>query len=228
MRSRHHSTSSSATLGDGSTPGVGLDRRHHDLAPLVVGDADDADVADRGMADQHRLDLGRIDVHAAADDEVRAAVGEEEVAVVVDVADVAEREVVAAVGAVGLLGRLVVLEAAGRRRLQVDGADRARRDLGAVVVEDADVVGRVDLADGARLRQPLRRAAPSVPDAFGRRVVLPHDRPEPLDEPLLHVDRARRRAVEDEDQRRDVVAAPSRRRAATAAGGTSSAPCACA
>ena len=42
---------------------------------------------------QHRLDLGRIDVHAAADDEVRAAVGEEEVAVVVDVADVAEREV---------------------------------------------------------------------------------------------------------------------------------------
>ncbi len=47
------------------------------------------------MADQHRLDLGRIDVHAAADDEVRAAVGEEEVAVGVDVADVAEREVVA-------------------------------------------------------------------------------------------------------------------------------------
>ena len=80
----------------GLDAGLRLHDGHHDLAPIVVGNADDADVADRRMADQHGLDLGRIDVDAAADDEVRAAVGEEEVAVGVDVPDVAEREVVAA------------------------------------------------------------------------------------------------------------------------------------
>ena len=96
MRSRHHSTSSAASASRRLDARLRLDDGHHDLAPLVVGHADHADVADRGMAEQHRLDLGRIDVHAAGDDEVGAAVGEEEVAVVVDVADVAEREVVAA------------------------------------------------------------------------------------------------------------------------------------
>ena len=145
-------------------PGVRLDRGDHDLAPFVVGDAHHTGIADRRVAEQHGLDLGRIDVHAAADDEVRAAIGEEEVAVVVDVADVAEGEVVAAVGAVGLLGRLVVLEATARRgafRYTVPIVSGAR--LVAVVVEDADVVGRVDLPDGARLLQPLVPTAPSVP-----------------------------------------------------------------
>ena len=44
--------------------GLRLDDGDHDLAPLVVGNADDADVADRRMPDQHRLDLGRVDVDA--------------------------------------------------------------------------------------------------------------------------------------------------------------------
>ena len=48
------------------------------------------------------------------------------------------------------------------------------------------------------LLQPLLRADERA-RAFGRRVVLPHDRAEPLDQPLLHVDRTRRGAVEDED-----------------------------
>src|SRR5262245_7681988 len=109
--------------------GLRLDHGNHDLAPIVVGDAHHADVAHCRMADEHRLDLGRVDVHAAADDEVGAAVGEEQVAVVVDVPDVAQREVVAGVRAFGLLGRLVILEAraVGRRRLQVDGADVTAR-----------------------------------------------------------------------------------------------------
>ena len=44
-----------------------------------------------GVADEHVLGLARVDVHAAGDDHVRHAVGQVEVAVVVDVADVAER-----------------------------------------------------------------------------------------------------------------------------------------
>ena len=35
------------------------------LAPLVVGDADDGDVADRRWARQHALHLRRVDVHPA-------------------------------------------------------------------------------------------------------------------------------------------------------------------
>ena len=145
-------------------PACELDRGDDDLAPLVVGHADDTGVADRRVPEQHRLDLGRIDVHAAADDEVGAAVGEEEVAVLVDVADVAEREVVAA----GRRRRSSRAPCSTRTRLAA-GAFRytvpivPRRDLVAVVVEDADVVGRVDLADRARLRQPLVRDRPSVP-----------------------------------------------------------------
>ena len=61
------------------------------------------------------------------------------------------------------------------------------------------MVGRVDLADGARLAQPLLRAHERA-RPFGRGVVLPHDRAEPLDQPLLHLDRARRGAVQDEDR----------------------------
>ena len=76
--------------------GSQLDDGEHRFAPLLVGHADDRRVADRGVLEQDRVDLGRIDVHAAGDDQVGAAVGEEQVAVVVEVADVAEREVVAA------------------------------------------------------------------------------------------------------------------------------------
>ena len=80
---------------DGSTPGCGSTTATTISPHSSSGTPTTPTSPTAGMADQHRLDLGRIDVHAAADDEVRAAVGEEEVAVGVDVADVAEREVVA-------------------------------------------------------------------------------------------------------------------------------------
>ena len=67
--------------------------------------------ATAGMGEEHGVDLGRVDVHAAGDDEVGGAVGEEEEAVVVDAADVAEGEEVAAVGRPGLVVVAEVLEA---------------------------------------------------------------------------------------------------------------------
>src|SRR5262245_38000678 len=72
-----------------------LDDGHDCLTPVLVRYADRRGIADRGMFEEHCVDLSRVDVHTAGNDEVRAAVGEEEVAVVVHVADVAECEIVA-------------------------------------------------------------------------------------------------------------------------------------
>ena len=90
-----------------------LDDRLDLLAPVVVGDAEDRGVGDRGVREQHALDLGRIDVDAAGDDHVGLAVAEEQVAVVVEVADVADGE--EAGPAVGL-GLVLVLEVLELRR----------------------------------------------------------------------------------------------------------------
>ena len=82
---------------------------------------------------------------------------QEQVAGVVEVADVADREeAVAAVG-VGLLLVAVVLEVLDAE-LHVDGAGRAGRELAAGVVEDADLGARPRLADGAGTLEPLRSA----------------------------------------------------------------------
>ena len=71
------------------------------LAPLVTRNPDHHAVADRRVVEQDRLDLGRIDVHAAGHDHVGLAVAEEEVALLVDVADVADRvQLTAAAGRV--------------------------------------------------------------------------------------------------------------------------------
>ena len=66
---------------------------HHEglrhLARLLVGRADHRRVRDRRMGEQQRLQLGGRDLEALVLDELLQAVDDEEVAVVVDVADVA-------------------------------------------------------------------------------------------------------------------------------------------
>jgi len=91
-------------------PCGGLDHRLHLLAPVLVGNAEDRDVADLGMREQRSFDLGRVDVDATRDDHVDLAVAEEEIAVLVQVADVADREEPVAPVVGGLLRILVVLE----------------------------------------------------------------------------------------------------------------------
>ena len=59
------------------------------LAQPVVGKGHDRDLVDRRVAQDHRLDLGRDDRHAAAADDVLAAPDVDELAVLVEVAEVA-------------------------------------------------------------------------------------------------------------------------------------------
>ena len=186
-----------------------LDDREDTLAPLVVGDPDGAGISHRGVLEQHGVDLGGVDVHAAGDDEVGRTIGEEEEAVLVDPADVAEGEVVAAIGGSGLLLVAEVLEPRLAGRLDPDepflvGAQPLT--LGVAHVE----VDRVGTPDGARLGEPGRAVDPGA-IALGGRVVLVDDRAEPLDDPLLHRHGTRRGSVDDGPQRRDVVAIAHRR-----------------
>src|SRR5271166_337936 len=130
----------------------------HPLTHALVGQPDDGGVEDVGVLDQRRLHLGRVDVHPAAQDEVGAAVRDEEVAVLVEPADVAGREVVAAIGTGGLLGVPAVGELVAAHRRDVDPTDLARTErLVAVVAEDADLQPRERPPDAARLEQPLAR-----------------------------------------------------------------------
>ena len=73
-------------------PGAELHDRLDLLAELPVRHADDRDVEHVGMLDEHVLDLDAVHVLAAADDHVLGPVDEVQVAVVVEVADVAAAE----------------------------------------------------------------------------------------------------------------------------------------
>src|SRR6476469_6712903 len=84
------------------------DRRADLLAPLVVGDADDRRFADLRVLVEHLLDLARVDVVAAADDQVLLAVDDVEVALLVDAGHVAGVEPTAAHRLLGGVGALPV------------------------------------------------------------------------------------------------------------------------
>ena len=118
MRSRAYAVSSAARSGDAAPSARRLDERHHPLPHLVVGYADHGDVEHRRVQAEQVLDLLRIDVHAAADDHERLAVGQEQVAVLVDVAEVADRR------SSGVLG---VPRGRGLLRVAVVGERLARR-----------------------------------------------------------------------------------------------------
>ena len=78
MCSRQNARSASAVA---DLPGLEHHERVRRLAPLLVRHADDRDFLDRVVTQQHRLDLDRRNVLAAADDHVLQAIGDLHVAV---------------------------------------------------------------------------------------------------------------------------------------------------
>ena len=144
-RSRAKAISSAGV--DGTVEGDGGD---DGLAPALVGQPEDGDLAHRRVAHEDLLDLDRVDVLAAGDDHVLLAVDERDVAVVVDLAEVAGVEPAAA-------------ERVGRRRRQhpVAGedvlaaheqlADLADGDVAVVVVDEAGLDVQQRAADRAEL-----------------------------------------------------------------------------
>src|SRR3984893_17736801 len=66
----------------------GLHNGLHLLAHLRVGNAENRGIEDLWVQGEHILDLLRVDVHPARDDQVHGPVGEVQVAVPVEIADV--------------------------------------------------------------------------------------------------------------------------------------------
>ena len=138
---RQCSSSSRSSSGPASSHTVGCTTRVHLLAHLGIGDAEHRDVEHLRVGDEDVLGFLRIDVHATRHDHERAAIGEVEVALVVEVAHVADASPSRA-SSNGLLrlrsslwyskpGRLAA-------RLEEHGADVAGRDVVAVFVDDVD------------------------------------------------------------------------------------------
>ena len=124
-RSRQCARSSSSATGAREH-----DERDADLAPALVGHADDRGVGDRRVLVQHGLDLGRVDVLAAGDDQLLQPAADPVVALVVALGDVAGQQ--PAVAERGR-GRLVVAPVAGEdvraahEQLALAGRGRTRR-----------------------------------------------------------------------------------------------------
>src|SRR6185312_9206896 len=144
-----------------------------------------------------RFDLCRIDVRAAADDEVGAAIRDVQVALGIDAAEIAEGFPFAA--RLGLRTEVVVGRAQAAGWPEIDLADLARRHIVARFVENPHARARRQPADRAAMLEPVATADDRRADRLGTGVDLPHAiRPQPFDPLLLEPRRARSRNVTDE------------------------------
>ena len=178
----------------------------HLFTHFLVGDAEHRDVEHLGVGDQQVLGLLGIDVHAAGHDHEVAPIGEVQVALVVDVAHVADRRPsLLVVRRRGLLRVLVVLE---RRRpfarLEPHDARFADGELGAVFVADVNDVTAWP-PHRSRVVEPFGGGDERCAGCFSRAVVLVDDRAPPLQHALLHVDGTRCGRVHRVTERREVV-----------------------
>src|SRR5580704_13268702 len=177
------------------------------LAELVVGDAEDGDVADAVELEQTGLDLRGIDVRPAGDDHVARAVGKVEKSVLVHLADIYDRDVAVAIDFAATVLLVQVGEAGpvtGRPDVHLAGL--ARREQLAGGVEHVDVSAAERPTDGSLVGEPLVAVASDHDPDLRRPVVLEDDRSEPLDHAPLDVDGARGGGVYDALERAEVVA----------------------
>src|SRR6202158_2191819 len=135
--------------GGGDVAGDGDDGADA-LAPFFVGGADDGKLGGQGVGDHKALDLGGVDVFAAANDHVLDTVGDKEESVLVSVPAIACFEPLAVEGRGGSLGVVPV----ARGHVRTADLDLA---LHAWFVDNAP--GAVDDSHVAEQRWPTGRSA---------------------------------------------------------------------
>ena len=190
---------SSVTPGCGSTTAISASPNS------VVGNAEHRAVVHAGNRMQRGLDLGGIDVDAARDHHVALAVADEDIAVRVDIADVARGDEAVAIDLGALLRLVVIGEIRIARDPRIDLADLALRQLLSVVADEAQLRARRNLADGAGLLQRVLGIGEGDRAGFGRAVEFVDHRPPPFDHRALDVGGTGRGGMDDVAQRRHVV-----------------------
>src|SRR3984957_17691811 len=161
--------------------------RHQRLAEFLVGDAEYRAVVDAGNRMQRGLDFGRVDVDAARNHHVALAIADEDVAVRVDVADVARGDKTVALDLGALLRLVVIGEIRIIRYPRIDLADLALRQHPAILADEAQFRARRYLADGAGLLQRVLGIGEGHRAGFGRAVEFIDHRPPPFDHRALDV-----------------------------------------
>src|SRR6185312_3813680 len=72
--------------------GMDCDESYSNLAPMGIGLTADASLADRWMCQEYAFDFGGIDILAAGDDQIRAAIEDVKIAVCVEIAQISGTE----------------------------------------------------------------------------------------------------------------------------------------
>ena len=198
-----------------SSSSVDAVARHHEgldqLPARGVGDADHQRLEDLGMLVEHGLHLGRVDVHPGADDHVLEPVDDAEVAVAVQLADVAGVQ-----PAVAQLGRRLLRappvplhhlraaddDLAGAGPFPLEG----HVQLAGLEVDHPRLGAGIRQADGAVAVVAERRVAVGHRPGLGQAVALHRAHAGALDERALH-GRRQRRAGAGADAHRAQVAA---------------------
>src|ERR1700741_996939 len=133
------------------------------------------------MPGQTPLDLGWVNVDPSGDNQFGRPSGQEQIAVLVEVADIAHREE-AVSGAVPRLLRCVVIFKLEARHLDVHLTGLVRGTFRAVLVVDPDSRAGPGQSDRSRTFPPPLGTAAAAP-ASRRAVILVDDRPKPVDHP---------------------------------------------
>src|ERR1700730_3953467 len=137
-------------LENGPRPGDGDDEREADLAEDAIGNADDCYLSDAGILGQHALDLGGIDVVAAADVHVTLAADQRQVAVLVEKAGVARGEPALIVEHLCRALRITPVLPHHRARAAAHATDITCRTGAPFVVDHFELYVRTRPADRAR------------------------------------------------------------------------------
>ena len=172
------------------------------LAEFLVRDAEDSAILHARHVDQHGLDLGRVDVDAARDHHVPGAVAEEQVAILVEVADVAAGHQAVAPDLAALFIEATINEVGKAFVPDVNLADLAGRQHGTRLVVYAHGGKGQGLAHGAGFFQRLLAGDEDHGTGLGAAVVFVDHRAPPLDHAALDLGRTGRRSVHREFQRR--------------------------
>src|SRR4029453_2754527 len=116
-------------------------RGHRRLTPAGIRGPEDGDLHHGRVLDGHLLDVAGVDVHATRDDHVLFPIDQEQVAVLIDVPEIAGMQPPVDDRPGGEVRTLVVAGHHERPPAE-DLADMSRRHVAAVVVKDAHLVER--------------------------------------------------------------------------------------